>query len=100
MFTIRVDQSLSDNAMYEHRCLEIINRLYKSARRYDDLQQYKAIIEAAITSTPMGFTENSQISHSQYVTVKNPKERKSLRHFLDTLEVKPKTAVRRFCFSK
>ena len=32
--------------MYEHRCLENIKKLYKTAVKYDDQQQYKDIIEA------------------------------------------------------
>ena len=47
--------------------------------------------------TPEGLTYNIPMSHSQYVTVKNPSERKLLRQFLDTLEVKPNTTVYRFC---
>ena len=34
-------------------------RLYKPAGKFDDQQQYKAIIESAIVSTPDGFTDNS-----------------------------------------
>ena len=38
--------------MYEHRCLGNIKNLYKSAGQFDDQQQYKVIIEAAMVSTP------------------------------------------------
>ena len=40
------------------------------------------------------------MSPSQSVTVKQPSAQKSLRQFLDTLEIKPNTAVRRFCANK
>ena len=40
------------------------------------------------------------MSPSQLVTVKNPSPRRPIPQFLDTLEVKPKTAVRRFCAAK
>ena len=39
MITIGVYQSLSKIALYEHRCLENINKLYKYAGRCDDQQQ-------------------------------------------------------------
>ena len=64
--------------------------------KYIDQQQCKAIIEAAIIYTPEIFTDNGPMSPSQSVTVRNPSAIKSLRQFLDTLEVKPKTYFRRF----
>ena len=86
--------------MHEHRCLENIKKLYKSSVKCDDQNNYKEIIEVAMVYTPEGFTENSPISPSQYVTVKNPSAIKSLRQFLDTLEVKPKTYAHIFCGAK
>ena len=100
MIVIGAEQSLSNSAMYEHICLENINKLYESSGKYDDQQQYKAIIEAEIIFTTEVFTDNSPMSPSQSVNVKHPRARKSLRKFLDTLGVKPKTAVRRFCAAK
>ena len=100
MVTIVVYQSLSNSAMYEHRCLENINMLYKSSGKFDDHQQYKSIIGSEMVSTPEGFTYNSPMSPIQYVIVKNPSARKSLRSFEDRLEVRPKTAVRKFCADK
>ena len=35
-----------------------------------------------------------------YVTVKNTSARKSPRHFLEVLDVKPKTTVHMFCATK
>ena len=52
MGTIGVNQSLSNCVFYEHRCLEKINKLYKYAGKFNDQQQYKAILEAAIVYTP------------------------------------------------
>ena len=46
MVTIGIDQSLSNNSMYEHICLESIKKLYTSAGEFDDQQQFKAIIES------------------------------------------------------
>ena len=46
MVTIGVDQSLSDcEIIYEHRCLENINKPYKTAIQCDYKQQYKAILK-------------------------------------------------------
>ena len=53
-----------------------------------------------MVSTPGVFTHKSPMSLRQYATANNPNARKSLNHFLDTLEVKPKTAVRRFFAAK
>ena len=100
MAAIGVDQSLSNSAMYEHRCLVNIRKLYKSAGKCDDQKQYKVIIESSMVSNTEVFTDNSQISPSQSVTVKNPSARKSLRQFLDVLEFKPNTSVCRFCAAK
>ena len=37
---------LINSEVYEHRLLENIKKLYKSARKCDNQKQYKAIIEA------------------------------------------------------
>ena len=63
--------------MYEHGCPENINKLYKYAGKKDDQQQYKAIIESAMISTPDIFINNIPMSPSQYLTEKNPGTRKS-----------------------
>ena len=71
MVTIDVDRSLSKSALYEHRFIENIKKLYKSPGKCDDKQQYKAITEAAIVSTPTGFTDNNTISYGQSIPIKN-----------------------------
>ena len=38
MVIIGVDQSLSNSALYEHRCLENIQKIYKSDGKCDDQQ--------------------------------------------------------------
>ena len=50
--------------------------------------------------TPELFTDNSPMSPSQYGDCENPSARKSLSQCLDTVEVKPKTDVCRFCEAK
>ena len=79
---------------------ENIKKIYKSAVKRDDQQQYKAIIEEAMVFTPEGFTCNSPIPPNQYIIVKNTTARKSLHQFLDTLEVKLNTDVLRLCADK
>ena len=86
--------------MYEHRFMENIKKSYKSAGKCDDQQQYKAIIVSSMVSTTEVFNDNSPMSPSQYMNVKNPIAINSLHQFLDTLEVKPKTDVRMFCAAK
>ena len=56
---IGIHLSLSNNAIYEHKCLENIKILYKQAGKYDNQQQFKYILEPDMVSTPEGFTDNS-----------------------------------------
>ena len=44
---------------------------------------------------PERFTDNSQISPSQSMTVKNPSAQKSLSQILEELDIKYKTAINR-----
>ena len=60
--TIGIDQSLSNNSIYEHKCLENKKKLYKRSGKCDDQQQFKDIIEADMVSTPEGLTNGSSIS--------------------------------------
>ena len=50
--TVCIDQSLRNNAIYEHKCLESIKNLYKQAVKCGDQQQFKDILETAMFSTP------------------------------------------------
>ena len=70
-----------------------IKKLYKNAGKCDDKHQYKAVIEAAMVSTPEGCTNNSPIKPNPYVCTKDPSARKPLRQFSETLDVNHKTAV-------
>ena len=70
--TIGIDQSLSNNAIYEHKCLENIKKLYKKSGKCDGQQQFKDIIEDAMESTPKGFTNNSPISPRTSTSFKKP----------------------------
>ena len=66
MDNIGVDQSLSNSALYENRCLENINKLCKSSAKFHDQQQYKAILEELIVSTPGKFIEKI---HCQLINI-------------------------------
>ena len=76
--TIIIYQYLSNNALYEHQCLENTKKKYKQAGKCDDQKQLKDIIEADIVSTPEVFTNNSPISPITSTPFKNPSDRKSL----------------------
>ena len=78
MFTIGVDQLLSNSALYEHINLENIKKLYTSARKCEDQQQYKTTLKAVMLSTPKVFTDKSPMSPVPSVTVKDPSARKSI----------------------
>ena len=77
--TIGIDQLLSNKAMYKHRYLENIKKLYTSAGKYDDQKQYKDILEADMVSTNDRFTYNSPMSPRPYMTFKYSSAIKSLR---------------------
>ena len=81
--------------MYLHRCLENIKKLYTSAGKCNDQQQYIAINEAALVYTTQIIKNNSPISPGPSKTIRNPSARKSLRLFTEFLDVKNKTAVHR-----
>ena len=91
--TIGIHPSLSNNAIYEHKCLENIKKLYKQAGKCDNQQQFKDIIEAAIVSTPEGFNDSSTISPRTSTPVNKPSAQKSLYLFTNALGVK-NTATR------
>ena len=82
---------LSNNTIYEHKCLENIKKLYKQAVKCDNQQQFKDILEAAMVYTPEGFTINSTMSPRKSTPVKKPSARKSLCMFTNIVDVK-KTA--------
>ena len=92
--TIGIDQSLRNNALFEHKCLQNINKLYKHAGNCDDQQQFKDILEAAMAYTPERFTDNSPRSPMTPTPVKKPSAVKSLCLFTKTLDVKKKTYIR------
>ena len=70
-------------------------KLYRSSVKYNNQQQYKAIIEASMVSSSERCTDNSKMSPGHAVTFKNTRARKSLRLFTEVLYVENKTAVRR-----
>ena len=86
--TIGIHPSLSKNAIYEHKCLENIKKLYKQAGKCDDQQQFKDILEAAMVSTPEGFTNISPISPMTSTPIEKPNTQKSLCLFNNIFEVK------------
>ena len=91
MNTIGIDQSLSKNALYEHRCLQNTKNSYEHAGKCDNQQQFKDIIEADMVSTPGGFTNKIPIYPMASTPVKKPSDIKSLCLFTKILDVKKKT---------
>ena len=93
--TIGIGQSLSNNDLYEHKCLENIKQLYKQDGKYDDQKKFKDFLEGAMVSTPEVFTDNSPISPSISAPVKKQSAGKSICLFTNVLDAKKKTATRR-----
>ena len=50
--TIGIDRHLSNNAVYEHKYIENIKKLYKQSGKCDDQQQFKDILEDDMVSNP------------------------------------------------
>ena len=90
MVNIGIEQQLSNSALYDHRCLGIIKKLYKYAGKFDDKHEYKYIIKANIVSTPEGLTENNPMNVGMWVTMKKPSERNPPSHFFALLDVTQK----------
>ena len=76
MVAIVVDQSLSNSVLYEHSCLENINKLYKTIGKCENQKQYKTNIKSEMVSTPEGYTNNSPTTHNPSVSTKNTISRK------------------------
>ena len=54
MKIICIHQSLSNSDIFEHRCLQNINKLYQHDGKCDGQQQLKYVLEVAMVSTPGG----------------------------------------------
>ena len=77
-----------------------IKKIYQHAGKCDDQQNLKDILDAAILSTPEGVTDKSPNVTMESTTVKKPSARKPVGLFTNILDVKPKTAKRRFVAAK
>ena len=86
--TIGIDQLLSNNDMFEQKCLQNIKELYKHAGKCDNQQKIKDILEAAIVSTTEGFTNNTPIYPMTPTSPNKPSARKSLCLFTNILDAK------------
>ena len=92
--TIGIDQYLSNNDIYEHKCLENIKILYQQDGKCDDQQQFKDIFDYFMVSTPEVFTDNSRKYPMTSTPIKFPRAWKSLCMFTNILDVKKKNATR------
>ena len=85
MKTIGIDQSSFARSSFENRCMNNTKNIYQHAGKYDDQQNLKDIIYAAILSTPEGVTDNSANVHITSKPFKKPSAMKSLCLFTNTL---------------
>ena len=63
MKTIGIDQSSFTRSSFEHRCMNNIKYIYQNPGKCYGKQNLKDIIDAAVLSTPEGFTYNSPNTH-------------------------------------
>ena len=94
MKTIGIDQSLIISALFEQICLQRIKKSYKHARKCEDQQQFKDVLEASMVSTIEVLTNNRPKYPCTPTTLNKPSARKSLYIFTNILDVKKKTAIR------
>ena len=100
MKTIGIYQSLRNNALFEHKCLQNIKKLYKHAGKCDNQQQLKDIFDVAMVYTTEVFTNNNPRSPMTPTPVNKLSARKPLCLFTNILYLKKKTDIRRFGASK
>ena len=75
MKTIGIDQSLSNSAIFEQKYLQNINKLYQHDGKCYYQQQFKDILEDAMVSIPVVFTDNSPKFTMNPTQVKKPSAR-------------------------
>ena len=80
MVIIGAEQSLSNSALYKHRCLEN-TKIKQLAVKCDDKYQYKEILEDTMVSTTEVFTDNSPIPSGTYVPEKKLMQGNHSVHF-------------------
>ena len=97
---IGIDQSLSSNTIYEHKCLETIKKVNIQAGKCGDQHQFKYILEYSMVSTPELFTDDSPISPMTSTPVNKPCPKTSLCLSTKILDVKKKTATCRVGYDK
>ena len=68
-----------------------IKKIYQNAGKFDDQQNIKDILYAAMVSTTQGVAYNSPNVPMTSTPVKKPSASKSLCLFTKILDVKPKT---------
>ena len=100
MKTIGIYQSSLIRSSFEQRCMYNIKKIYQHAGKCNDQQNLRDILEAALLYTPERVTANSINVHMKSLPFKKPSARKSLCLFTTILDVKPKTAKRRFVPAK
>ena len=100
MKTIGIDQSSFTSYSFEYRCMNNIKNIYQHAGKCNDKKNLKDILEAALLSTPEGFTDISPNVHMPSTPVKKPSDSKSLFLFTNILDVQPKRAKHRFVAAK
>ena len=71
MKTIGIDQSSCTRSSFAHRCMNNIKKIYQHSGKWDDQQNLKDIIDAAILSHLEWVTDNSPNVHMTSIPVKN-----------------------------
>ena len=70
MNTIGIDQSLNNMPSIKHKILNNIKKIYQHARKYDDQQNLKDILDAHMVSTPEEVTDVSPVLRINQTKIK------------------------------
>ena len=80
-------------ALFKHRCLQIIKKIYKHAGKCDGQQQFIFIFDSSMVYTHERFTKKSPRSPMAPIPFNKPSAKKSLYVFTNMLDVKKKTDI-------
>ena len=72
MKNIGIDQSVRNTDYFEHNFFNNIKNIYQHASKFDDQQNFKDILQAAIVSTLEEITDDSPSLPMIQTTVKKP----------------------------
>ena len=97
MVTIGLFQSFTDRILLKHKFWDNINKLYKTAVKYDYFHLFKWVVESDTVSTTKFIIDNIPRSVELSETTNKLNSIKTLRQFSALFDVNHKSAIWRLC---